>query len=198
METEIMILNRLIREFDGLYCLNDLHKVSGNEKRHRPTEWLRLAQTIELIKELENNSSMGFPTLKPNQQVIQIINGGNNRGTYACRELVLAYATWISPKFFLLVLRTFDSAAMDCLQTVGKIQPITNYPPLTPWQPTPNLPHPPRNLAEARALFSHIDQQAAQINAAFHSILAQRNWISEIQRETQMWREYWQQVTNFK
>ena len=93
MKTEIMILNRLIREFDGLYCLNDLHKASGGERRHQVSNWLKLQQAIELIKELENNSSMEFPTLKPNQQVIQIINGGNNRGTYACRELVLAYAT---------------------------------------------------------------------------------------------------------
>lgn len=197
MEIEIMILNKPIRQFGGLYCLNDLHKASGCESRHKPAEWLRLVQTNELIKELQEDSKVGIPTLKQNQEVIHVIHGGLNRGTYACRELVLAYATWISPKFFLLVLRTFDSAAMDCLQAVVKIQPIINYLPLTPWQPTPNLPRPPRNLAEARALFSHIDQQAAQINADFHSILAQRNWISEIQCETQMWREYWQQVTDF-
>ena len=163
METEIMILNRLIREFDGLYCLNDLHKVSGNEKRHRPTEWLRLAQTIELIKELENNSSMGFPTLKPNQQVIQIINGGNNRGTYACRELVLAYATWISPKFFLLVLRTFDSV-IQVQQAHISPEPVNSPVSIPTLEDLFGFP-PPHTKHEARLLLAKFKAEQAKLYA---------------------------------
>nr|WP_101127798.1 KilA-N domain-containing protein [Neisseria meningitidis] len=103
----ISISNVAIRQTENnLYNLNDLHKASGGEKRHELTNWLKLQQTNELIDELSKPENTG---LKENQQVIKVVRGGNNRGTYACKELVYAYATWISAKFFLLVIRTFDA-----------------------------------------------------------------------------------------
>ena len=54
--------------------------------------------------------------MEENQQVIQVVKGGNKRGTYACKELVYAYATWISAKFFLQVIRTFDAVISGSLQ----------------------------------------------------------------------------------
>lgn len=102
----IAISNVAIRQTENnLYNLNDLHKASGGEKRHELTNWLKLQQTTELIDEL---SKPEIPGLKENQQVIKVVRGGNKRGTYACKELVYAYATWISAKFFLQVIRTFD------------------------------------------------------------------------------------------
>ena len=110
----IAISNVAIRQTENnLYNLNDLHKASGGEKRHELTNWLKLQQTTELIDELSKPEISG---LKENQQVIKVVRGGNKRGTYACKELVYAYATWISAKFFLQVIRTFDAVISGSLQ----------------------------------------------------------------------------------
>ena len=110
----ISVANVAIRQFDNLYSLNDLHKASGGEARHKPANWLQLQQTVELVDEV---SKAGNPALKENQQVIQVVHGGSKRGTYACKELVYAYATWISAKFFLQVIRTFDAVISGSLHS---------------------------------------------------------------------------------
>ena len=88
---------------DGLYCLNDLHRASGGEKRHQPAQWLRLKQTQELIEEITKPGISGLGVVNP----ISVQRGGAGQGTYVCNELVYAYATWISTKFFLKVIRVF-------------------------------------------------------------------------------------------
>lgn len=109
----IAISNVAIRQTENnLYNLNDLHKASGGENRHKPSLWLQNQQTSDLIDEI---SKAGNPALDKNQQVIQVVKGGNKRGTYACKELVYAYATWISAKFFLQVIRTFDAVVSGSL-----------------------------------------------------------------------------------
>ena len=111
----IAISNVAIRQTENnLYNLNDLHKASGGEKRHELTNWLKLQQTTELIDELSKPEISG---LEENQQVIKVVRGGNKRGTYACKELVYAYATWISAKFFLQVIRTFDAVVTGRLKS---------------------------------------------------------------------------------
>lgn len=98
----IQISNVAIRQNDNqFYNLNDLHKASGAEKKHQPAFWLRSEQTKELISEIEAEGKIACTTSQ----------GGKNRGTFVCKELVYAYATWINAKFFLLVIRTFDAAA---------------------------------------------------------------------------------------
>nr|DAS94010.1 MAG TPA: KilA-N domain [Caudoviricetes sp.] len=91
-----------------MYSLNDLHKASGGEPRHRPNYWLENKQTTELIAELEaEQAAAGNPVALENQ-VVRVING-NNGGTFVCKELVYAYAMWISPAFNLKVIRAFDA-----------------------------------------------------------------------------------------
>lgn len=93
---------------EGLFSLNDLHKASGGEPRHRPNYWLENKQTKELIAVLEaEQNAAGNPAAFENQ-VVRVING-NNGGTFVCKELVYAYATWIDAAFYLKVIRTFDA-----------------------------------------------------------------------------------------
>ena len=170
--------------------MNDLHKASGGENKNRPAFWLQNQQTIDFIEHLE---AVGNPTGFKNQQVIHRVNGV---GTYGNRKVALAYATWISPEFFSLVLDTFDLVARGGMLAVGKIQPIADYPPPAPWQPEPVLPRPPRNLAEARTLFEQIDHTEKHIESEFNSIVAQRSQLHAINRMTRTWREYWLTVEN--
>lgn len=104
----IQISNVAIRQTsNNLYNLNDLHQAAGKEAKHQPALWLRLQQTQELIAEIEAQGG----------KAAEVINGGKNRGTFVCKELVYAYATWISAKFFLLVIRTFDAVVSGSLKT---------------------------------------------------------------------------------
>lgn len=84
----------------GRYSLNDLHKAAGAEPRHQPARFIANQNTQELVAEIDTTE---IPVVT--------VNGGRAPGTYACRELVYAYAMWISAKFHLEVIRTFDAVA---------------------------------------------------------------------------------------
>ena len=98
--SKLTILKTEIRTIDNFYSLNDLHQVSGSAKKHQPANFVRLDQTQALIKEIDRSSDLRNAT--KTQQ------GGLNQGTFVCKELVYAYAMWISPKFNLQVIRAFD------------------------------------------------------------------------------------------
>ena len=99
---QITILDNVVNVVNGLYSLNDLHKASGKEKKHQPFNFMRNQEVTDLIEELQCSSDMR------NKQVFIKLVSGKNRGTYVCKELVYRYAMWISAKFALLVIRTFD------------------------------------------------------------------------------------------
>ena len=84
------------QEAEGRYCLNDLHKAAGGESRHQPGKWLITQQAVELVAELEKT---GIPVIQAKQGL----------GTFVCKELVYAYAMWISPVFHLKVIRAYDA-----------------------------------------------------------------------------------------
>lgn len=90
---------------NGLFCLNDLHKASGGSGHHQPGKFFANQSTRDLVQELRNS---------PNSETFLETHMGRNGGTYVCKELVYAYAMWISPAFHLKVIRSFDR-----LQTEG-------------------------------------------------------------------------------
>lgn len=88
------------QDLDGRFNLNDLHKASGGEQKHQPANWIRLQQTIDLVDFLTSEESItGIPVIFSKQGL----------GTFAVKELVYAYAMWISAKFHISVIRAYDS-----------------------------------------------------------------------------------------
>lgn len=107
--TTLTIISTAIKQdAEGRFCLNDCHRASGGEKAKQPANFMRLDTTQALIQEIAENyhsSDMRSGEFQP----VSTITGGNSPGTYACRELVYAYAMWISPSFHLKVIRAFDA-----------------------------------------------------------------------------------------
>lgn len=109
VKTTIAIEGIEIRtDADGRFCLNDLHKASGNAEKHKPKFFLENKQTKELVQELIEGGNPPSVLSPP----VSVIRGGLEQGTYVVKELVYAYAMWISAAFNLKVIRTFDSVAM--------------------------------------------------------------------------------------
>lgn len=103
----LMIANTQIRcDAAGRYCLNDLHQASGGHKRHQPGDWMRLKQTQELVAEWLK-SAEGLREIP--EAPLVTVNDGFGNGTYAVKELVYAYAMWISAAFHLHVIRAYDA-----------------------------------------------------------------------------------------
>ncbi|PAU79201.1 phage antirepressor KilAC domain-containing protein [Halomonas salipaludis] len=102
------------QDAEGRFCLNDLHRAAGGEKRQAPNEFFRLGTTKELVGELTGDSRFA---------PMNSMRGGSTPGTYVCKELVYAYAMWISPAFHLKVIRAYDAmqtpAAADPLQALS-------------------------------------------------------------------------------
>lgn len=96
----ISVANVAIRQFDNLYSLNDLHKASGGENRHKPSLWANNNQTLDLIAEIEK---AGIPAIQKKQGL----------GTFVSKELVVHYGMWISPAFSLKVIRAFLDTQED-------------------------------------------------------------------------------------
>lgn len=107
---QITILDQAINMVDGLYSLNDFHRASGGDKKHQPAFFMRNQEVTDLIEEIKCSANL------QNKQVFIKLVSGKDRGTYVCKELVYRYAMWISPKFALLVIRTFDKLMTGGMQ----------------------------------------------------------------------------------
>ena len=118
--SNLTILKTSIRSYGNLYSLNDLHKASGNAEKHRPSLFVRLDTTQDLISEIQKE-------VKSTDLIFKTTGGRGMRGTYACEELVIAYAMWISPKFHLIVLRAFLAMHRNQPQQLSLPEPEKKY-----------------------------------------------------------------------
>lgn len=111
MNQLIVIDNTKIKQdSQGRYCLNDLHRASGGNPIHAPSQFLRLKGTKDFVSVLDNHNANLHSAL-------EIINGGTNQGCYAVEKLVYKYAAWINTEFEVKVYDTFDKVVK------GKLRP---------------------------------------------------------------------------
>ena len=89
------------KDSEGRYCLNDLHKAAGGQKKDKPSYFTEGSTTTGLAAILNAE----FQDRKSGLEPLVVIHGGAKKGTYAVKELVYAYAMWISPEFHLKVIQ---------------------------------------------------------------------------------------------
>ena len=111
--SNLSISSHQVKITDGLYCLNDLHKASGGAEKHKPKEWLSNKGTSDLIDEISKGGITPFK-----------VTAGRYGGTFVSRELVYAYAMWISPKFHLEVIRVFDNQVKAQSELAGLLNNV--------------------------------------------------------------------------
>ena len=107
-DASIVVVSITIRQdSEGRYCLNDLHKAAGGERRHDTREFLSRVSTLDLIIEIESQMTEKAVSKRP----------GRYGGTFVVKELVYAFAMWISPSFNLKVIRAYDRLATQGVAT---------------------------------------------------------------------------------
>ena len=117
MSTELYIGEAVVKtNSEGMFCLNDLHKASGGEKRHSPNYWLESGSTKELASEILNT---GKSAIKK--------SAGRYGGTYVCKEMVYSYAMWISAKFQLQVIRAYDDMQSSRSSAIALVEDVRRH-----------------------------------------------------------------------
>lgn len=110
---------RVRQDAQGRYCLNDLHKAAvaqgANKRTSEPNKFFRSQHIQDLVDLLNAEIAAGnYPESDAQIRVSLSVEANRTgryeeRGTYVVRELVYAYAMFISAEFHLTVIRTFDS-----------------------------------------------------------------------------------------
>jgi len=129
---ELTIANvGIAQDAEGRYCLNDLHKAAiaggANARTKEPSKFLSSPQTTELVSELLNTQNLGVLYSGENGVHPVSKTQGSNGGTFVAKELVYAYAMWISPSFHLKVIRTFDAIATAPASDPGHLMTIMGH-----------------------------------------------------------------------
>lgn len=103
---------------NGLYSVTNLWKASGAKSKDLPEKFFRLKQTNEMINAINQKLvSVNGAAL----QVVKGLNQDTEQGTYACKQLVYAYAMWINADFYLAVIEAFDHLVNDRVNEAKQI-----------------------------------------------------------------------------
>lgn len=170
----VNIAEFVIHELEGLFSLNDLHKASGGHAKHRPGYFIQNNQTKELVAEIE---TAGIPAVK--------VTEGRGGGTYACRELVIAYAAWISAAFHLKVIRVFLAQQAEAAPGISSrrwlisfdhkgrecVTPIDWDDCLLKYQDLPRLIKEPDNLLSAELIAAIAQACIERLRTKFNGLL---------------------------
>ena len=98
-QNQVQILGTLIRENnDGLLCINDLWKASGKLEKNRPSKWLKLKRTKELLKIAQSKQS---------ETSVVKYQDGHALITFADKKLFYSYLDWL-----------------DCVKTIHGVKVI--------------------------------------------------------------------------
>ncbi|MCG6350363.1 KilA-N domain-containing protein [Vibrio fluvialis] len=98
----LTIVSKEIRILNASHPPHDLHSSHvASAKKHQPHQFLRNDQTRDLISEIDRSANSRI--------AYEAYRGGKHQGTWVCKELVYAYAMWISARFHLQVIRAFDA-----------------------------------------------------------------------------------------
>lgn len=98
----------ILQDEEGRYSLNDLHAASGGAKKHAPSYWMQTQQFKDLVAALDEELIAGKSVLITGIPAIKTV-AGRYGGTFVVKELVYAYAMWISAAFSLRVIRAYDA-----------------------------------------------------------------------------------------
>ena len=111
---DLIISETFVRQDDeGRYCLNDLHRASGGAPNNQPAFFMRRKETKALVRVVGASADSQTPA--------KVLNDGINNGTYVVKELVYAYAMWISPEFHVRVIRTYDALVQAQLDKLNDL-----------------------------------------------------------------------------
>lgn len=94
------------QDVEGRYCLNDIHKAADElcTVKTSPAQWARTDMAKEFTDHLITQKRLINPITS------KVGQGG---GTYAVKQLVYAYAMWISPAYQLKVIEAYDRLATE-------------------------------------------------------------------------------------
>ena len=67
----------------------------------RPNDWLRLQSTEEFLNALKisQNADMRSELFENEKPLVEVVNGGKNKGSWFHEDVALEFSRWLSPSF---------------------------------------------------------------------------------------------------